>query len=98
MVKNYGAHANQNVIFNTGTVYNGVMPYGNIIADFNYRALIQSMQHCAILYVYLISNPYRVHITAYNNIEPETALISGNNVANNNRRFGYVTLFSQNRC
>ncbi|MNU09490.1 hypothetical protein D3C72_2560840 [compost metagenome] len=55
-------------------MHNGIMAYRNVITYISRMLLISSMQHSAVLYVYLISYLDIMYITAYNSVEPYTAL------------------------
>lgn len=70
------AHADQYIIMYSASMYNGIMPDRYIVSDGRTISLIGTMYTGAILDINLVTNTYKIYITAYDCIEPYTALIT----------------------
>ena len=79
VIHDNGAHAYQYIIMQRTTMYDSIVPDGNIIANGGFCFLVRAMYDRAILYVHFITDPDAVHIAAYNCIEPYAAIIAHNN-------------------
>ncbi len=55
------------------------------------------MQNSTILYIDLIADADRIHITPYHHTKPKAALVTGYYITNNNSCFSQVTIFTQLR-
>src|SRR5215471_4974162 len=97
MVHNNGTHANQHIISHRAPMYNGVMTNRNIITNNCLCALKGAMNNCSVLNIHLIPYPDAVYISPYYCIEPDAAMIAGNNIPNNGRIGGNKTILSKLR-
>lgn len=73
-------HADQHVVFQAAAMYNCVVTDADIVADHDGCLLIGAMYDCSILYVHLVSYPYRVNIPTNHGIEPNAAVITHDNI------------------
>jgi hypothetical protein len=61
------------------------MSYRNIIANSGAKALESAMDAGAILHIHFVADPYKIHIAPHHRIEPKTAIITGDHIANDSR-------------
>jgi hypothetical protein len=70
------------------------MTYGYIVADFDYRFLVQGMQHAAVLYVHPTSDAYAVHIATDDGAEPYATVSPHHHIAYHHSIVGEVAAFA----
>lgn len=95
IVHDDGAHADQHMIVNRATVYDGIVGNGHITSDIHRRHFVGTMDNGAILHIHMIANAYVVHIAAYNGIVPNAALVAHHHIANDHSRFGGEEILSE---
>src|SRR5690606_41993005 len=88
------AHAHQHIVLDGATVHDGIVTYGNVVANGCRGFLISAVDHGAILYIYLVAHFDEVHITANHGIEPDTALVAHGDLAHNGGVLGNKAIFS----
>jgi hypothetical protein len=82
IVHHNGAHTNEYIIMNGAAMHNGIMPDGNIIADRCSVFLVSAMDAGSVLHIYFVTQLNKIHIATQHRVEPETAIITGNHIAN----------------
>jgi hypothetical protein len=78
-------------------MYDGMMTNGNIIANSCATFLKGAVNAGSILYIDLVSQAYEIDITPYHRIEPDTAIVAHNGVADYSRVWGDKTIVSELR-
>jgi len=73
------------------------MPNGNIVTDCGFGTFVGAMNYCTILNIHLIAQSDAIHITSNHSVEPETAGISTNKIANYCGIFSYKTVIAKLR-
>ncbi len=58
-----------------------VVAHRNVVADFNNRLLIKSVEHRAVLYVDAVADGDGVYISAKHGAEPDAAFVTHRHVA-----------------
>src|SRR6266542_1014107 len=96
-VHNYGAHTNKYIIMNSTSMYDGIMPYGNIIANIGWIFLIRTMNHRTILHIHFIANPYIMNIAADYRIKPNAAIVAHYHITDNSSIRSYKTIIAKLR-
>ncbi len=93
-----GAHSYQGVIVDFGAVDNHVVAYGDIVADFDYRFMVKSVKHAAVLDVDAVADTYGVDVAAQHGSEPDAALVAHLHVAYYGAVVGQETVFPYLGC
>jgi hypothetical protein len=78
-------------------MYEGIVTDGNPVANLRRGLLKGAVNHCSILDVHPIANPDAVHISSYNGIVPDAAVITHDYIANYNSGFGQKAVCSHLR-
>jgi len=81
LVKDFGSHPYEHMVFNGAGVDNGTVAHYYLIAD-NGGGLPSYVNHAVVLNTCPRSNGYFVHVSANYGIGPNTALFAENNVPN----------------
>ena len=92
-----GAHADEHIIFQGATVYDGAVADGNVIPDNGGGALIGAVDDRTILDIDLVADPDAVHVAADDALEPEAAVVSGDDVAYDGGVLGKVAVVPELR-
>jgi hypothetical protein len=72
------------------------MTYGYIVADFDYRFLVQGMQYAAVLYVYTVADTDGIDIATQYSVEPNTAIVADDYIANDGCIIGEIAILADN--
>ncbi len=92
MVHDNRPHADQHIILNSASVYDGIMCYAYIISDL-YRCLpVSAMYGNTILYINIITDADIGYIAPHNCIEPHTAIVAHYYIANDGGIIGQETI------
>lgn len=81
IVHNDGAHSDEDIVMDGAAVYDGVMTYGNVVADMNAGLFVCSVQDDAVLDIYPIAYVDTIDIASYHGIEPKAAFVANLYVA-----------------
>ena len=76
LVHHNGAHANEHLIVKGTPVYDRIVADGDAVSNGRPAFLIGSVNAGSILYVDLIADSYKVHVSSKYGIEPNTAVFS----------------------
>ena len=95
-VQDDGSHTNKYIVLKGTAVYDGIMPYRDIIADSGRGFLIGTMYHHIILYIYLVANDNSIHIAPKDSVVPYTTVLSKSNLPNKDGSLGDKYIFSYN--
>ena len=96
-IQDDGSHTNKYIVLKGTAVYDGIVPYRDIVADSGRGFLIGTMYHHIVLYIYLIADDNSIHIAPKDGIVPYTTILSEGNLANKDSCFGYKYVLSYNR-
>ena len=83
IVHHNGSHADQYIVFNCTSMYNGIVADRHIIPYNGFCSFESTMDHCTILNIYFIANPDTIHISPNNSIKPYTAIITHHYITHN---------------
>jgi hypothetical protein len=83
IVHHDGTHSHQHIIFDCASVYNGQVTNAYTITNDGAGFFVCAVDNYAILNIDLIADPDGIYIPPDNCVEPDTALISNDYVANN---------------
>ena len=78
-------------------MYDGIMPYRDIVADSGRGFLIGTMYHHVVLYIDLIADDNSIYIAPKDSIVPYTTVLPKSNFSNEDGSLGYEYVFSYNR-
>jgi hypothetical protein len=73
----------KHIIMQGAAMHNCVMPDRNIIPNCCAAFNIGAMDTGAVLHIDFVSHSYKIHITSYNSIKPDTAVITHYYITNN---------------
>lgn len=76
IVHDDGAHADEDLVVECTSVYDGIVSNRNIIADTHTRLFISSMEDHAVLDIHPVANTDAVHIASYDGVEPDAAIVT----------------------
>jgi hypothetical protein len=97
MVHNHCTYSNQHVVLHSTAVYHGIVRNGNIVANYQSRALVSTMQNGPILNVGVVTDYNGMHITPYHCIKPNRAIVAHGNIAYDYRTIGQKTILTKTR-
>lgn len=81
IVHHHGAHANEGVVMDLAAVEGNVMAYGDVVADFDGRLLVERVEHGAVLDIHAVADANGVDVAAEHGVKPYGALIADRKVA-----------------
>src|SRR6185369_16350426 len=90
-----GTHTDEYIILNGATMHQCIVADRNIAANFCWIFLVGTMDHRAILYVYLVTHFNIVYITPDHGVEPYAAIITHYHITNHGGIGCYKTIFSK---
>ena len=92
VVEQGGTHPDQTVVFDTGAVNGGVVADRNVVAQFDYRFLVEGVQYGAVLDVDAIAEADGVNVAAKDGAVPDGAVVAHRDVADQGGGFGQKTV------
>jgi hypothetical protein len=78
-------------------MYDRMVADRDIVPDRSSAFLKSAMDTGAVLHIYLVPDPDKIDIATDDRIEPETAVITGNNIPDNRRIRGDKTVIAKLR-
>ena len=82
MVEQGSSHSDKGIVVYACPVKRDVVSDRHIIADFYGRFFIKRMQHAPVLDIYPVPDAYGVDISSQDRVEPDTAIVSQYDIAN----------------
>ena len=71
-----------------------IVAYGDIVADYDGRFLIESVEHTTVLDVHTVADGDGVDIAAQHSVEPHAALVAHSYITNNGGILGEEAVFA----